>query len=115
MCARMNRAYVPLYAADGTPLGLRALATANQLIVGGLVTPSYGRKGHLKAIWLLQADGASPVESSARMGTRYSFQEALDHGCRCWKLKNVDARDENGKPVGTRAAFFQVLRDCGAE
>ena len=111
----MNPDYIPVYAADGSSLGVRAFATAERLVAEGFVKASYGRKGHLKAIWLLQEDGASPVEGSARMGTRYSFQEGLGHGRRCWKLKNVDARGESGEPVGTRAAFFQVVVDCGAE
>ena len=76
----MKPEQIPNYAADGTSLGFRALAAAKRLIAGGFVTPSYGRKGHLKAIWLRREDGSNPVEARARSGTRYSFLENLESG-----------------------------------
>ena len=102
---------IPYYAPDGTSLGFRSLDAAKRLIEGGFVKASYGRKGHLKAIWLRQADGSSPVEINARGGTRYSFIENLDHG-RCWKLRRLDRRDEDGVPFTTRGVFVQVVTDC---
>lgn len=102
---------IPYYAPDGTSLGFRSLDAAKRLIEGGFVKASYGRKGHLRAIWLRQADGSSPVETNARAGTRYSFIENLDHG-RCWKLRRVDRRDEDGVPFSTRGVFVQVVTDC---
>jgi hypothetical protein len=102
---------IPLYAPDGTSLGFRALDAAKRLIEGGFVKPSYGRKGHLKAIWLRREDGSSPVEVHAKVGTRYSFIENLEHG-RCWKLRRLDFRDEDGRLVCTRGVFLQVLSDC---
>ena len=98
-----NHQQVPLYSAHGTSLGFRTPGAARRLIEGGYVKPSYGRKGHLKAIWLQREDGSSPVEAHARAGTRYSFLENLDHG-RCWKLRRLDRK--------TRGAFIQVLADC---
>ena len=79
---------IPYYAPDGTSLGFRSMEAAKRLIAGGFVKPSYGRKGHLKAIWLRREDGSSPVETHARAGTRYSFVENLEHG-RCWKLRRL--------------------------
>jgi hypothetical protein len=76
------------------------------------VHPSYGRKGHLKAIWARTEDGNSPVQTRAQAGTRYSFPENLDSGQRCWKLRRLDRRDEDGTPVNTRGIFLQVLVDC---
>lgn len=73
--------------------------------------PSYGRKGHLKAIWLRQEDGSNPVETRAPVGTRYSFLENLDHG-QCWKLRRLDRKDEDGVACSTRGVFVQVLTDC---
>jgi len=104
---------VPIYAADGTPLGFRTPEAARRLIAGGYVKPSYGRKGHLKAIWRCQEDGGNPVQPSVRAGTKYSFIENLEHG-RCWKLRRLDRRDEDGVPVSTRGVFLQVLLDCMA-
>ena len=65
-CARMKPPdQIPYYAPDGTSLGFRSLAAAKRLIAGGFVKPSYGRKGHLKAIWLRREDGSNPVETRA--------------------------------------------------
>lgn len=102
---------IPYYASDGTSLGFRSLAAAKRLIAGGFVKPSYGRKGHLKAIWLRREDGSSPVETHAPTGTHYSFLENLDHG-RCWKLRRLDRKDEDGVDFSTRAFFVQVVTDC---
>jgi hypothetical protein len=107
-----NREQIPLYASDGTSLGFPSLEVAERLIAGGYVKPAHGRKGHLKAIWLLQEDGGSPVETHARSGTRYSFLQNLDNGSRCWKLREVDRRDDDGVPVTTRGVFLQVVKDC---
>jgi len=102
---------VPIYAADGTSLGFRSMKAARRLIAGGYVKPSYGRKGHLKAIWRCQEDGGNPVQPSVRAGTKYSFIENLEHG-RCWKLRRLDRRDEDGVPVSTRGIFLQAVLDC---
>jgi len=102
---------IPLYAADGTSLGYRTLEAAKRLIEGGYVKPSYGRKGHLKAIWLRREDGSSPIQAHARAGTRYSFIQNLEHG-RCWKLRKLDRCDEDGMPFSTRGIFLQVVTEC---
>jgi len=111
-----NRSTIPCYATDGTSLGHRTLAAAKRLVAGGYVRPAYGRKGHLRAIWLLRDDGTSPVQSHAPTGTRYSFIESLATG-RCWQLRRLDRRDsttQDGSPVTVRDAFLQVVRDCVA-
>jgi hypothetical protein len=108
----MAEKQIPYYAPDGTPLGFRSLESVQRLIKGGFVTPSYGRKGHLKAIWLRKADGSSPVETNAAPGTRYSFRQRLDSGKLSWKLRRLDQRDEDGTLVSTRGVFLQVVSDC---
>ena len=106
-----KREQIPIYAADGTSLGFRTLEAAKRLIASGYVKAAYGRKGHLKAIWLLQEDGGNPIETRARSSTRYSFLENIETG-RCWSLRRLDERDEDGSRVNTRTAFLQVLADC---
>jgi hypothetical protein len=106
-----KREHIPIYGADGTSLGVRSVEAAKRLIAGGYVKPAYGRKGHLKAIWLLQEDGGNPVEMHAPSGTRYSFLENIETG-RCWSLRRLDRRDEDGVPVITRGVFLQVIADC---
>jgi hypothetical protein len=44
-------------------------------------------------------------------GTRYSVIENLPHG-RCWKLRKLDGRDEDGVPFSARNVFLQVVSDC---
>jgi hypothetical protein len=102
---------IPYYAPDGASLGFRSVEAAKRLIENGFVKPSYGRKGHLKAIWARREDGSDPVETHAKAGTRYSFIESLEHG-RCWKLRRLDRRDEDGVPFTTRGVFVQVVTDC---
>ena len=102
---------IPYYASDGTSLGFRSMDAAKRLIEGGYVKPSYGRKGHLKAIWLRKEDGGSPVETHAHSGTRYSFLENVETG-RCWKLRRLDMRDEDGVRFNTREVFLQVVAEC---
>ena len=105
---------IPLYTADGRSLGFRTLDAATRLVAAGSVKASYGRKKNLRAIWLVKEDGKS-VETHARTGTRYSFLQNLASGSRCWKLRQVDQRDENGKDVSTRNVFLQVVADCLVE
>ena len=107
-----SRDLIPYYAPDGTSLGFRTLDAAERLVAGGIVKASYGRKKNLRAIWLCQEDGANPVETHAQAGTRYSFLQKLGTGQQCWKLRRVDERDDDGKPVSTRGVFLQVVADC---
>ena len=113
---RPARPTIPCYAADGTSLGPRSLDAAQRLVTGGYVRPAYGRKGHLRAIWLLRDDGGNPVQPRAHNGTRYSYIESLATG-RCWRLRRLglDRRDNtppDGSPVNARDAFLRVVRDC---
>jgi hypothetical protein len=102
---------IPIYSADGKSLGFRTLEAAERLVAGGHVNPAYGRKGRLKAIFLPREDGGNPIEVQPRPGTRYSFRQSLN-GHHCWRLRELDGRDEAGNIVSTRWAFLQVLADC---
>jgi len=111
---RPTRSTIPCYATDGMSLGYRTLDAAQRLVADGSVRPAYGRKGHLRAIWLLRDDGASPVQGRAHNGTRYSYVESLATG-RCWQLRRLDRHDAttaDGSPVTARDPFLQVVRDC---
>ena len=102
---------IPYYAFDGRSLGFRSLEAATRLVAGGSVKASYGRKKNLRAIWLVKEVGNS-VETYARTGTRYSFLQNLDSGRRCWKLRRLVLRDDDGSLVPTRGVFLQVIADC---
>jgi hypothetical protein len=104
---------IPFYAPDGAMLGYRTSDAAQRLIACGFVKPSYGRKGHLRAIWLQEESGGNPVKANLPAGTKYSYIETLEHG-RCWTLRSLDGRDDHGVMVSMRDAFFQVVADCTA-
>ena len=103
---------IPCYAPDGRSLGFRTREAAKSLIARGFVKPAYGRKGHLKAIWQIAEDGSDPIVNHAPAGTKYSGLQNLENGGRCWKLRRLDQRDEDGTMVSNRGAFLQVLTDC---
>jgi len=65
----MKAQSIPLYAADGTSLGFRSLEAARRLIAHEVVNPVYGRKGHMKAIFVMKPDGSSAVENKIPTGT----------------------------------------------
>ena len=83
-------------------------------MTAGHVTADYGRKGHLKAIWLRSENGTSAIQGHLPSPTKYSFREQLDNG-RCWNLKNLDRRDDNGVMVNLRGMFLNVVTECLAQ
>ncbi|MGC8758596.1 MAG: hypothetical protein ACP5VC_01450 [Bryobacteraceae bacterium] len=97
---------IPCYAADGTSRGFRSAECARRLIEAGLVTPVYGRKGHLRAIFARWEDGAAAVSAQPPLGTRYSFREHLDNGRLCWRLRRLGRGDE------LRPFFWAVVSEC---
>ena len=102
---------IPYYAPDGVSLGTRSIEAAMRLIEIGYVKPSWGRKGHLRAIWMQCSDGSNPIPTRAPHGKKYSVVEKLQHGS-CWKLRNLERRDEDGVLFSARNVFFQVVNDC---
>jgi hypothetical protein len=76
------------------------------LIEAGLVTPVYGRKGHLRAIFVRREDGAAAAGDQLPLGTRYSFREHLDNGYLCWNLRRLGRGDE------LRPIFLAVVAEC---
>ena len=102
---------VPCYAADGTSLGFRPIEAARKLISTGYVKAVYGRKGHLRAIFMPHEDGTNPIPPSIPGGARYSFIQNLE-SARCWTLRRMDERDENGVALDMRDDFLRVVTDC---
>jgi hypothetical protein len=101
---------IPYYACDGTSLGFRSVENARRLVDGGFVEASWGRKGHLKAIWARQQDGSSPVEANAPTGTKYSFPEKLDSGRSCWKHRRLDRATKMARSSPRAAPSSRWLR-----
>ena len=71
---RLPQTEYPLYGADGRCFGFRSREAVQRLLSMHLVRPVYGRKGHLRAIYLPATDGSHPVKTPTP-GTKYSFEE----------------------------------------
>lgn len=97
---------IPYYDTDGKPRGYRTREAAERLLANEVVTAVYGRKGHIKAIFLRQPDGSSAVQRGLPGGSRYSFREHLENGHLTWRLKKLGRGDE------LRPIFLQVVTDC---
>jgi len=100
---------IPYYDADGKPRGFRTLEAARRLLANEVVTACYGRKGHIKAIFLRKADGSNVVQAEITGGTHYSFREHFDCGRVAWSLKRLGKGDE------LRPIFLAVVADCMAK
>lgn len=107
-------ASIPVYRADGrlydrvTERGLVRLQAAG--LVARVVRH---RKGYINRAILFIRPGEKPMPPTAYMGTRYSFEDRLEHGV-CWDLKRLGgARDGTTyAPPEVRGIFLQVVADC---
>jgi hypothetical protein len=105
---------IPVYHADGS---LRGRVNAGQLAL----LQSYGlvarvvchRKGYINRAILVQDRTPKPTSLGAYVGSRYSFQEVLEHG-HAWELKHLDGTRQGASyaPEAVRPWFVQVISDC---
>ena len=108
-------ALIPVYHADGSLFAWASEQRFARLQSAGMVARVVRRRKGLidRAILFLRPGEPKPLSASSLMGTRYSFNEPLEHG-RAWDLKHLGG-NHGGKtyaPPETRAAFFQVVADC---
>lgn len=107
-------AMIPVYRADGrlydhvTERGLARLEAA-----GLIARVVRHRKGHVNRAILVMRPGEEPLRRTAYLGTRYSFQDRLEHGL-CWDLKRLGGErwGANYAPDDVRPIFLQVVTDC---
>lgn len=103
---------IPLYYADGAFRGRVSQAQLASLQVRGLTARVVRhRKGYVNRAILFQ--DRAPTSTSLGAGSRYSFQEVLEHG-HAWELKHLDGT-RGGKsyaPLKLRPWFGQVVSDC---
>ena len=115
---------IPYYAPDGTSLGFRTQDEAQRLVEAGQVLASWGRKGHLRAIWLPSPDGGTasrrgrhraPSTASSKScstgaaGSCASWMAAMRTACRsplamCSCRWSQNARPGEGQGSGGRPA-----------
>lgn len=107
-------ARIPVYRADGRlydHVNERGLA---RLEAAGLIARVVRhRKGHVNRAILVMRPGEEPLSRTAYLGTRYSFQDHLEHGV-CWDLKRLGGErwGANYAPDEVRPIFLQVVTDC---
>jgi hypothetical protein len=109
---RMERE-IPLYSYDGQLIQWVDQKRLDLLVsLNRIFRVVKHRKGHVARTTLRHMPGDPPPSLlSDYAGTRYSVIENLPHG-RCWKLRKLDGRDEDGVPFSARNVFLQVVADC---
>ena len=113
VCLIMNA--IPVYNADGSLFASASEQRLARLQSAGLIDRLVrSRKGQImRAILFLRPGEAKPMSAGSMAGTKYSYEERLEHG-RVWDLNHLGS-NRNGKtyaPPETRAAFLQVVADC---
>jgi hypothetical protein len=108
-------ASIPVYNADGSLFASASEQRLTRLQSAGLVDRLVrSRKGQImRAILFTRPGEAKPMSASSMAGTKYSYEERLEHG-RAWDLKRLGGnRDwKTYAPPEMRAAFLQVVADC---
>ncbi len=107
-------ARIPVYRADGRlydHVDERGLA---RIQAAGLIAHVVRhRKGCINRAILVVRPSEEPMRRTAYLGTRYSFQDHLEHGL-CWDLKRLGGArwGTNYAPQEVRPIFLQVVTDC---
>jgi hypothetical protein len=81
------------YAANGRRLSDSSPERAERLIELGKVVARRDRRGRIRLIQFKHDCGAYPLQATAHMGTRYSYEEPLPSGHYAWKHREL-VRDE---------------------
>lgn len=100
---------IPTLSADGQRWRGYSLEAIERLRGKDLVTVERGRRGQIKVAYFRKIDGANPIQATAHMGTRYSFEEPLRSGHFAWTHREL-VRDDN-----SLAAIFGVPPDDRAD
>jgi hypothetical protein len=110
-------ASIPVYNADGSLFSCASEQRLARLQSAGLIDRLVrSRKGQVRrAILFIRPGEPKPMSARSMAGTRYSYEERLEHG-RAWDLKHLGG-NRDGKtyaPAETRTASLQVVADCTA-
>lgn len=105
---RLQQEQYPLYSAEGRSFGFRTREAVVRLLEAKRVRPVYGRKGHLKAVYLPAEDGSHPVVR-LRAGKKYSYQEHFECGTVAWALKRL-GKDDEFRPVFPQAVKKRLAK-----
>ncbi len=99
-------ARIPVYRADGRRYDHANERGLARLEAAGLVARVVRhRKGHINRAILVMRPGEEPLRRTAYLGTRYSFQDHLEHGV-CWDVKRLGGERWGANKRPTKCARF---------
>lgn len=108
---------IGLYTFDGEWLQMIDATRLNRLVdMGRIARVVRRRKGQPVRASLLRMPGdMKPSSLRDYMGTKYSFQQHLAEGNRCFRLRSLGDNphaEVELAPVGVRSIFLRVVTDC---
>jgi hypothetical protein len=107
---------IPLYSHDGALVQWVDQKRLDQLVSRGQIARTVARKGHVnRAVLHRLAGDSKAITLRDYVGTKYSFQQRLSDGHRCYRLRalgdNPRADERNLAPEEVRSIFAGVLMD----
>lgn len=108
-------ASIPVYNADGSLFACASEQRLARLQSAGLVNRVVrSRKGQImRAILFTRPGEPKPLSSGSMVGTKYSYEERLEHG-RAWDLKRLGGNRDGTTyaPPEMQADFLRVIAGC---
>lgn len=104
-----------MYRYDGSYLEHVTIKRAERLEAMGRARVVRHKKGHVNRVILYRLpDEPKPITLREYRGQAYSFEQPLDDGHHCWKLRPLQGgrSDVNLAPEDLRPIFVRVLLDC---
>jgi hypothetical protein len=109
---------IPLYRHDGALIDWVSPKQAERLFAVGRAKLVRHKKGTINRVVLHRLPGEpQPLRVSDYMGKHYSYQQHLEGGNRCWRLKSLTGNrsETNLAPEELRHIFLSVLSGCLSE
>lgn len=106
---------VPLYRHDGALIDWISPKRAEKLFEVGRAKLVRHKKGTINRVVLHRLPGEpAPMKITDCAGKPYSYEQRLDGGNRCWRLKSLTGTgsETNLAPEELRPLFLEVLRGC---
>jgi hypothetical protein len=106
---------IPLYRYDGALIDFISPKCAEKLFDAGRAKLARHKKGAINRVILHRMPGEpAPMRVADYLGKRYSYQQHLDGGHRCWTLKSFsgDRSESDLAPDELRPLFLNVQRGC---
>lgn len=108
---------IALYSCDGAPLQMIDTTRLDRLMAMGRIRHTvYRRTGQPVRAFLLRMPGdPKPTLLRYYLGTKYSWQQHLNDGNRCFRLRSLGDKpfaEVDLAPPEVRSIFLRVVTDC---